>query len=266
MFRVFYALAVFTITIFLSACNDNITPADNGASIVIRLMETDSTTAKDSLVVSLGSLPSTDLSGESAVSMEAIIAETFIPPYVDKSNVFWDKRELYGFRIIGADGFSPHQKTDKETGKTADDLTWEQIRHGYVKKSSHDVAFDASVTLAGVYRVKEMAAIELYRKIDALVDTGATQSTCQIRLAEIAKTDFSGAPSIKLSAILASIATPDTFTYTVTALDDYTGMSPFTWAQMQTGSWICSTDRLGFDPDLGGQSKISYVKQIRVSR
>ncbi|MBN2036429.1 MAG: hypothetical protein JW768_06770 [Chitinispirillaceae bacterium] len=265
MIRCLFGGIIVALCILMAQCNNPGSP-DDGASIVIRLMEADSTTVSDSLVVALNSKPATDLSGEEAVKMEDLITNDFIAPYVDKDNASWDKRTLYGYRIIGSDGFSPHQKTDQETGRTADDLTWEQIQHGYIKKNSRDAAYDASVTLAGMYRVKEVAVIELYRTINVVIDTGATQTKCQMRLAEMEKADFSGNASVRLSVILALVANSDSLHYTVTALDGYTGMSPFTWAQMQTGYWIQSTDKLGFDPDLGGQSRISYVKEITVSK
>ncbi|MBN1129890.1 MAG: hypothetical protein JXA71_12935 [Chitinispirillaceae bacterium] len=265
MIRSCSVLATFTLSFIFASCTTPVEPGDDSASIVVRLMGADSTIVSDSVVVSLSSLSSIDLSGEAAVKMEDLITSAFIPPYIDKNNVSWDKRELYGFRVIGADGFSPHQKSDQTTGRTADDLTWEQVRHGYVKKDSRNVAFDASITLPGMYKIKEMAAIELYRKIDLLIDTGTTASTVQVRLAEMPKTDFDGALSAKLADILAPVASPDSLKFYATALDNYAGMSPFSWAQMQTGYWISTTDRLGFEPDLGGQSKISYVKSIRVA-
>jgi hypothetical protein len=250
---------------FLVGCWDNPQTSEDGISIIIRLIGEDTTTVSDSVDVALNTLSSTDLSGETAVKMADLIPDDFIGTYVDKDDESWDMRELYGYRLIGSDGFSPHQKTDKETGRAGDDLTWELMKHGFIKKTSRDAAYDSEVSLSGMYRVKEVDAIEVYRKIDVKIDTGSTVTTIQIRLAELEKSDFNGSPSVKLSDILSLVDEPESMDFTVEALDGFTGMSPFTWEQMQSGYWIYDTDKLGFDPDLGGKSKIGVVKEIMVS-
>jgi hypothetical protein len=258
-----------SISLLLQMCSKNPDDTDdNGLSIVVRLMEADSAVVTDSIVQKLSAMATVDLGGGIlGIKMTDFIPNTFIKPYVDKNTVSWDRRVLYGYRIAGSDGFSPHIRIDSATGRPLEDLNWESLQHGFIKKDSRDAAYDSTLFLRGAYRVKDVAAIELYRKIDVSMDSAGNQTTRQIRLAEMPKYTFpdsTSALSVKLPDVLTMLIDGDSTT--ITGVDGYYGNRCFTWTQIQTGFWIEAIDQTKFNPDLGGSSRIKYVGSIAVTK
>ena len=267
--RLLIFLMIAAVGLFLQTCSKN--PNDtnqNGLSIVVRLKEADSAIVIDSIVQKFSDMATVDLGGGIlAIKMTDFIPNTLITSYIDKNSVSWDRRVLYGYRVIGSDNFSPHTKIDSTTGRPLDDLNWGYMQHGYIKKDSRDVAFDGSVSLRGAYRVKDVAAIEIYRKIDVNVDSAGSQTACQIRLAEMPKyafPDSTNAPAVKLSDILSMLSGGDSTT--ITGIDGYTGNHRYALTQIQNGYWIVALDQTKFNPDLGGSYRIKYVDSIDITK
>jgi hypothetical protein len=228
-----------------------------GLSIEVRLMGYDAV-ADTTLSFELGDMRTENFDGEKGVPLVEFVPLELIPMYDKKTpddpldDI--DRRPLYAYRIKGADGYNVHDN------KGYDDQRWSELQNGYIGQESRRAEFDESLGLAGAYRVTDVAVIEVYRKVEIVMADGSALA----ELADFPAITFQGERSVALVELLREVSSPESYSYKIVAVDGYTGISPFTWEQVQTGYWLLASDRTGFDPDLGGKSKIRYVRSIEV--
>lgn len=169
---------------------------------------------------------------------------------------------IYVYRVIGSDGFYAAKKGSP-------DNTWEQIQKGYLRLSDRMAAFDPSLGLEGRYYVKDVASIELLRKIDVNVAQGR-DSTFLI-MDKIVETSidsvdafYDGRPGIRLSEFIQPLTpTPEDYVYDLLSVGGE--KSRFSWSKIQTGWWLRDLDITKFYPDLGPDSKIQHLQAIELT-
>ncbi len=169
---------------------------------------------------------------------------------------------IYAYRVIGSDGFYAAKKGSP-------DNTWEQIQKGYLRLSDRMAAFDASLGLEGRYYVKDVASIELLRKIDVNVSQGR-DSTFLIEdkhvetFVDSADAFYNGRPGIRLSEFIQPLTpTPEDYVYDLLSVRGE--KRRFSWSEIQTGWWLRDLDLTKFYPDLGADSKMSRLQYIEVT-
>lgn len=251
------ALAVLVAAMVGCSKKENGVSAGDGVTIEVRLMEYDAV-VDTSISFELSDMPANDFDGETGVPLTEFVPLQLIPMNdggtPDDASDDTDRRDLYAYRIIGADGYNVHD------AKGYDDQRWNELQNGYIGLDSHRANFDESLGLAGSYRVTEVAAIEIYRKAEIVI-SGSPQL---VELADLATTTFQDQPAVALTVLLADVPSPETYQYSIVAVDGYTGLSPFSWVQIQGGYWLLDSNRTAFDPDLGGKSRIRDVRSIEV--
>lgn len=173
-----------------------------------------------------------------------------------------DYPEIYAYRVIGSDGFYAAKKGSP-------DNVWEHMQKGYLKLSDRRAAFDASLGLAGRYYVKDVASIELLRKIETkfkgeedfsfslIVD--ADQAT----YVDSADAFYNGRAGIRLADFVDTLtSTPENYTYNLISAQGEERQ--FSWSEFQTGWWLLGLDVTKFLPDLGVDSKMHRLQTIEL--
>ncbi|MBD3239531.1 MAG: hypothetical protein GF331_03025 [Chitinivibrionales bacterium] len=227
--------------------------------LTVRLMEYD-TTVDDSLVLDLSTMATVTVDGVKAVPFPELITTTLITPYdnrtPDDTTDDIDRRPLYAYRVIGADGYSAHESRGEP------DNRWEHMALGGISTAELQAVFDPGLGLSRRYNVDNVAAIEIYRMVDVVHDT----DTVMVELAEQTTVDLGGdSVAVELTEIVAVLASPQTYRYTLTAVDGYSGISPIAYDTLQTGYWLLAQDHTLFVPDLGGPSRIRHVQRIEAT-
>lgn len=250
--------------VLLTACSknedDGLDPIGGGdpIEIVVRLMEYD-TIADDSVVFDISTMTTVTVDSVEVVPLSLLVTTDLIPMYdngtPDNDSDDIDRRALYGYRIIGSDGFSAHVSRGEE------DNRWEHMEMGGISLDEVKSVFDPSLGLPGRYGVSGVAAIEIYRMFDLVSDTDTTM----IELAEQEDTTWNDTAAVALQTLVATLDSPESYAYTIAAIDDYTGISPIAYDTLTTGYWLLEEDRTQFEPDLGGRSRIRLVKMIEAA-
>jgi hypothetical protein len=172
-----------------------------------------------------------------------------------------DYPQIYAYRIIGSDGFYAAKKGSP-------DNVWEHMQKGYLRLNDRRATFESSLELSGRYYVKDVASIELLRKIDTkfkeedpsfslIVDKQATTY--------LDSTDafYNGRSGIRLSDFVDTLtSTPENYTYNLISVqgDEKT----FSWLELQTGWWLLGLDVTKFFPDLGMDSRLAHLETIEL--
>lgn len=173
-----------------------------------------------------------------------------------------DFPQIYAYRVIGSDGFYAAKKGSP-------DNIWEHIQKGYLKLSDRKATFERSLGLAGRYYVKDVASIELLRKIDTKFEEKEESSFSLIvdmkvtTYLDSAEAFYNGRAGIKLSELIDTLtSTPEEYSYNLMSASG--GEKEFSWSEFQTGWWLLGLDLTKFSPDLGIDSKISYLQTIEL--
>jgi len=177
-------------------------------------------------------------------------------------SVITERPAIYAYRVVGSDGFYAHMKGSP-------DNVWEHVQKGYLKLSNRRAAFDQSLGLEGRYYVKDVAGIELLRKIEIRF-TGDDLFTFSL-IAEMETTSYSdpqdplydGRSGVRLADFVDTLTSaPEDYSYDLVSV---TGEKrSFSWPQLQTGWWIPDLDLTKFYPDLGPDSRIPYLQSIEL--
>lgn len=172
-----------------------------------------------------------------------------------------DYPQIYAYRVIGSDGFYAAKKGSP-------DNVWEHMQKGYLKLNDRRATFESSLGLEGRYYVKDVASIELLRKIDTkfkeeeasfrlIVDMHATIYQ------DSADVFYNGRAGIKLSDFVDTLtSTPESYTYNLISAQGE--KKEFFWSEFQTGWWLLDLDLTKFSPDLGVDSRISHLQIIEL--
>jgi hypothetical protein len=173
-----------------------------------------------------------------------------------------DYPEIYAYRIIGSDGFYAAKKGSP-------DNVWEHMQKGYLKLSNRRAAFDPSLGLMGRYYVKDVASIELLRKIDCRFKEQEEFGFLLIIDMEVATYSdsanafYNGRVGIKLADFVDTLtSTPESYTYNlISVLGEE---KEFSWSEFQTGWWLLDLDVTKFFPDLGVDSRVPHLQTIEL--
>lgn len=247
-----FIVAFIAILLFLLLGCDNNDPS-SGLTVVVNLMGYD-TTVDESITADFDDLITSTVNNQEVITLDQFVTTTLIPKYDNKTpddpSDDVDRRPLFAYRLVGSDGFNAHDNRD------ADDQPWSHMVGGYLVKETRDAGFDASLNLPGMYRVKDVATIEIYRKADVIMpDTSFLMEPSDLTI-----TAASGEDAVALTTLLGKVTSPENYSYNIESIDGYN--KDLTWAQIQTGHLLLVSDKLFFDPDLGGQYKISNVLKI----
>ncbi len=237
----FLALAFFICAII--GCSRPIKPKSE--FITVKLGETTFTRYFDLMPIS-------DFEGDEAVRLS---------DFVD--SVITRRPEIYAYRVIGSDGFYAALKGSP-------DNVWEHMQKGYLKLSNRKAAFDQSLGLPGRYSVRDVASMELLRKIETKFEDEEEFSFSLIADMETSAysdpTDdfYDGRPGIRLSDFVdTSTVAPEDYTYNLVSM---VGERKFlSWSELQTGWWLLDLDVTKFYPDLGPNSRIPYLQTIELT-
>jgi hypothetical protein len=172
-----------------------------------------------------------------------------------------DYPQIYAYRVIGSDGFYAAKKGSP-------DNVWEHMQKGYLKLNDRRAAFENSLALAGRYYVKDVASIELLRKIDTKFKDEEASFRLIVDLPttiyqDSAEAFYNGRDGIKLFDFVDTLTfTPENYTYNLISAqgDEKT----FSWLELQTGWWLVNLDVTKFFPDLGEDSKIARLQTIEL--
>jgi hypothetical protein len=197
-------------------------------------------------------MPKADFEGD-----EAILLSDFI------DSVVTERPQIYAYRVIGIDGFYARLKGSP-------DNVWEHMQRGYLKLSNRRAAFDQSLGLEGRYYVKDVAGIELLRKIEIKLTGDQDLTFSLIADMEInvysdpADAFYDGRLGIRLADFVDTlVSTPEDYVYRLVSLGGEN--RTFSWSELQTGWWIRDLDLSKFCPDLGPDSRIPYLQTIELT-
>jgi hypothetical protein len=196
-------------------------------------------------------LPKVDFEGDESIRLSDFI-----------DSVVTELPEIYAYRVIGSDGFYAALKGSP-------DNTWEHMQKGYLKLSNRMSTFESSLGLMGRYFVKDVASIELLRKID--VKLGAEKDTTfliigmQVNTYSDPQDEFyNGRGGIRLSDFIEPfISSPEDYSYKLISVQGDEKIHP--WSEIQTGWWLADLDLTKFNPDLGPDSKMHFLLTIELT-
>jgi len=238
----------------MSGCD---VPTKSGGPIMlVSLMEYD-TLADVSAEIDLSTLTAVDYNGGRAVKLQDLVTISMIPEYDNKTpgdaTDDVDRRQLYGYRLIGSDGFSAH------LSRGGDDLGWSAMLLGYLYLDTRDAAFDASLNLAGMYKTRDVEKIEIYREIDIVLPDTSWRAV----IAEAQHTTVDTKCVVMLTGFVAGVLSPETYQYNLTGVDGYN--KALTWAELQTAYFELSADLVGYTVEMAGAYKVRNLASITVS-
>jgi len=221
-----------------AGCSEDTSPAGPGEKHEITV-----TYGSSAGTVNLDELTRFRIDGMDAVKLSDIVdTERVIDP------------DNHAYRIIGADGFSAHEKGNP-------DNIWEHLLSGYIFLSDMRVVFDSSLGLPSRYNIKSAAEMKILRKIDFV---SPADSLIQFIVSEMPQTVFEDT----LSAVVLTEFVPSEvvtslsfYSYTLFAADGYSII--LSDDQLITGYYIPDFDRVLYsDPDISGRYKITRLNRI----
>ncbi len=175
-------------------------------------------------------------------------------------SVITERPAIYAYRVVGSDGFYAHMKGSP-------DNLWEHMQKGYLKLSNRRAAFEQSLGLEGRYYVKDVAGIELLRKIETRFEGDDNFGFSLIAETETATYSdpqdlfYDGRSGVRLADFVDTLTSaPEDYSYDLVSVAGE--KRSFSWAELQTGWWLLDLDLTKFYPDLGPDSKIPYLQTI----
>jgi hypothetical protein len=246
--------------ILLQACDsstDPVTPSEQESWISMYHSD-------DSLRLRLNDYASTDIDGEAAIPLSALVDTNFIPPFYDRNGSAHDARVLYAYHFIGSDGFSA------SVNRGYANNIWEHLTVGYIMLRSRNLLFPkAVIDLPGAYNIKDADKLYLRRKIDVVFpDSTVFVEIGKLPVTTVINTQGVAEAAVAFDALIrAVLPDPGGYSYTLRAIDG-AGPDALTWQQFSTGYWLLQSERSMFtDPGLSsGRYRLSAVDRIIVSR
>jgi hypothetical protein len=219
--------------------------------------------AVDTIAVS--SLTAISFPGDTAlaVRLSDFVDTSFVRRYVDKDDSVHDTRMLWAYRIIGEDGFNPHDNRGYE------DNRWEHLAHGYYLLATDRIVFpDSELDLPGAFNVKSPRTLQLHRKLDIVTpDSVYIREIEDLQVTQVLNMDSVMESAVPLChCIVDSMVTdPSTCGYRLMAVDGY-ACSTLTWEQLQTGYWLLSSQHTIFTDTLlqTGKYRLRQLEAILV--
>lgn len=170
--------------------------------------------------------------------------------------------QIYAYRVIGSDGFYAAKKGSP-------DNVWKHMQKGYLKLNNRKAAFDRSLELEGRYYVKDVASIELLRKIETKFKEDEEFSFSLIIDMDVAtyfdsaEAFYNGRPGVKLSDFVDTLTSnPEDYTYNLISASGEE--KAFSWSELKTGWWLVGLDMTKFFPDLGVDSRLAHLQTIEL--
>jgi hypothetical protein len=246
--------------VLIGSCSDkgdNGTGPEPGSTFHVVLGDRTDTVAVDGL-------PRDTIDGQATVRLSAIVRSEFIQPYIDKDTVAHDTRGLYAYRLVGADGFNPHDN------RGYDDNVWAHLDLGYYLIDDDRSVFpDENIDLPGAFNIKSLRTIRIFRKIDVVTDTGtAFQEIDDLPVVQVQNLEgeMEDAVGLWLCITAPYVSEPSARQYRLRTVDDFSPPA-ITWDQLQTGYWLLNTQRTIFTaPELNqGKYKVSVLEAIDVT-
>jgi hypothetical protein len=237
----------------LSGCESTIHSPESGLKVDV-VMKGYDTSDDTTLTFDLAGLPKSSLEGREAVSISEMIPASLIPKYDNKTpddpadDI--DRHPLFGYRLVAVDGFSAH------VSRGADDLRWSEVLKGYLYTDTRNAVYDASLDMEGMHRVKNVSTIEIYRVIDVVLPDTSWRAV----VAEAARTTVDGTSVVMLSELLSGVTSPESFTYTITAVDEYS--KTLTWEQVQSAYYLPETDQVNYTIEMTNSFKLKNLMTI----
>lgn len=213
----------------------------------------------DSVKITFKNLPKFSADGEEAIQLSSFIDTSLIHPFI-KDTIAYDSRSLYSYQIVGDDGFSASVKGYRNN-------IWNHLKLGHILTSNRKVIFpDSKIDLPGAYDVKTTRHIYIHRKIDLAF----TDSTIFVELRVVAPVQVTNPDNVleqavPLASIVASkVSNTTAYQFNLRSLDNFGPTIPMTWAQIQTGYWLLTSEKTMFtDTSLvGGRYKLKVLEKI----
>jgi hypothetical protein len=223
------------------------------------------TLGTNSMEVNLRDLPSFNVEDLAACSLNTLISPDLVAPWLDHDSVAWDMRPLHGYRMVGSDGFNPHDN------RGYIDCYWDWLGLGYVFVESRDVIFpDELIDLPGAYNVHDTAEILAFRMMKVVTPF----DSFLVEFDDITPVQVQNPDSVMEDALPLVDFVPDTivtlgadnFHYKIVAVDGFTQNTPLTWEQLQIGYWLLDTEKTWFLSDTlhSGQYKIQAAAVMEI--
>ncbi len=206
----------------------------------------------------------------SGYSLDQFISQSITDSLVNVDT--FDSRKLFAVQILSSD--EDGNWTPRDRGLA--DLTWNDFVSGYLLPDESGRTYFPETSIAGTYNVKYATYLQLYRKIDVILDgtvtlfeTGAfpTQEITYIKNDETL-TEL-GFP---LEYLISDFVTDnqDNYTYKLIAADNFENSDTgnvFSWEDIQCGYWLTEKDRAIFaNPDSTLKWKsVKYVEEIQLT-
>lgn len=175
--------------------------------------------------------------------------------------------ELYGYRIVGTDGFYANMP-----GKGYGDNTWEQLRIGVLDLNEVRVLFETErdPNLRKGHNVKYVIRVELLRSID--VDWGERRKLAPLAELETVALpeayEGAGAEAVCLASAveyaLPGDLDPADYQYRVQALDGSSLPRLLTWPELASAYHVLAVDAVVLPASLGPAYRLSSPKRIRL--
>ena len=214
--------------------------------------------------VAVDGLPRDTIDGQAAVRLSAFVRSEFIQPYIDKDTVAHDTRGLHAYRLVGADGFNPHDN------RGYDDNVWAHLDLGYYLIDDDRGVFpDENIDLPGAFNIKSLRTIRVFRKIDVVTDTATDfQEIDDLPVVQVQNLEgeMEDAVGLWLCITAPYVSEPSAHQYRLRTVDDFSPPA-ITWDQLQTGYWLLNTRRTIFtSPELNqGKYKVFVLEAIDVT-
>ncbi len=253
-------IAVFGCFTLITSCSDrgvNDTRPEPGITLQVVLGERVDTIAVDELACDT-------IDGQSAVRLSAFVRSEFIQPYIDKDSAAHDTRCLYTYRLIGEDGFNPHDDRGYE------DNLWAHLDVGYYLVDDDRCVFpDENIDLPGAFNIKSPRIIRVLRKIDIVTDKATViRAIEELPVVQIQNLEGQAESAVALWQCITAphVSDPAARRYRLRTVDGYSPPS-LTWDQLQTGYWLLNTQRTIFTaPELNqGKYKVFALEAIDVT-
>lgn len=175
--------------------------------------------------------------------------------------------DLYGFRLIGTDGFYANMP-----GKRYGDNTWSQLGLGYLDLIPVRVVFDTArdPMLRKGHNVKWLIRAEVLRSIDVVWGDGRKLAPVQELRPDTVSAGYPGAgtPGLLLSDIVLHAApgdlVPQNHLYRVIGRDGSELPRLLTWDEAHAAYYLLATDRVVLPEALGPAYQVNLPRSIRI--
>ena len=206
----------------------------------------------------------------SGYSLDQFISQSYVDSLVNIDN--FDSRKLFAIQISSSDedgNWSPRNRG-------LSDLTWNDFISGYLLPNESGRTYFSNAAITDSYNVKYATYLQLYRKIDVILDgTSTLFETGAFATEEITyiKNDETltelGFP---LENLISDYVTDDQadYVYKLVAADNFENSDTgniFTWEDIQCGYWLTEKNRAIFvnaDSTLKWKS-VKYVEEIQLT-